>query len=66
MNKTPNIPELFGSMVFNDEQMRQRLSEKTYAALQQCLVQGITLDRALATEIAAVMKEWAIEKGATH
>ena len=61
-----NIPELFGSMVFNDEQMRQRLSEKTYAALQQCLVQGISLDRALATEIAAVMKEWAIEKGATH
>ena len=61
-----NIPELFGSMVFNDEQMRQRLSEKTYAALQQCLVQGISLDRALATEIASVMKEWAIEKGATH
>ena len=66
MNKTNHIPELFGSMVFNDEQMRQRLSEETYAALQQCLVQGTTLDRALATEIAAVMKDWAIEKGATH
>ena len=66
MNKTNHIPELFGSMVFNDEQMRQRLGEETYAALQQCLVQGTTLDRALATEIAAVMKDWAIEKGATH
>ncbi|MBE6919525.1 MAG: glutamine synthetase type III [Ruminococcaceae bacterium] len=66
MNKTTNIPELFGSMVFNDEQMRQRLDEKTYTALQQCLVQGISLDRALATQIAAVMKDWAIEKGATH
>ena len=66
MNKTTNIPEQFGSMVFNDEQMRQRLDEKTYTALQQCLVQGISLDRALATQIAAVMKDWAIEKGATH
>ena len=53
MDKSLPIPELFGSMVFNDEQMRQRLSEKTYAALQQCLVQGISLDLALATEIAA-------------
>ena len=66
MENVTNIPELFGSMVFNDEQMRQRLSPKTYIALQQCLVQGISLDLSLATEIAAVMKDWAIEKGATH
>ena len=66
MNKINNIPELFGSMVFNDEQMRRRLPGDAYAALQQCLIQGGTLDRALATEIAAVMKDWAIEKGATH
>ena len=66
MSNFNNIPELFGSMVFNDEQMRQRLPGETYAALQQCLIQGTTLDRALATEIAAVMKDWAIEKGATH
>ena len=67
MNKTNNnIPELFGSMVFNDRQMRKRLPESVYAALQQCLVQGTTLDMHIATEIAAAMKDWAIEKGATH
>ncbi len=67
MNKaTSHIPELFGSMVFNDQQMQQRLPSHTYAALQQCLVQGTSLDRELATEIASVMKDWAIEKGATH
>ena len=67
MEKTKNnIPELFGSMVFNDEQMRQRLPESVYTALQQCLIQGTSLDRAIATEIAAAMKDWAIERGATH
>jgi len=64
--RTNHIPELFGSMVFNDRQMRKRLSKETYAALQQCLVQGNTLDLVLATEIAAAMKDWAIELGATH
>ena len=67
MNKTTNhIPELFGSMVFNDRQMQQRLPKSVYAALQQCLVQGTTLDMNIATEIAAAMKDWAIEMGATH
>ena len=61
-----NIPELFGCMVFNEEQMRQRLPESTFEKLQQCLAQGISLDRPIATEIAAAMKDWAIEKGATH
>ncbi len=66
MEMSKKIPELFGSMVFNDEQMRQRLPEHVYSALQQCLAQGSSLDRSIATEIAAVMKDWAIEKGATH
>ena len=61
-----HIPELFGSMVFNDRQMRQRLPKETYTALQQCLIQGNTLDTTLATEVAAAMKDWAIELGATH
>ena len=61
-----NIPELFGCMVFNEEQMRQRLPESVFEKLQQCLAQGISLDRPIATEIAAAMKDWAIEKGATH
>ena len=67
MEKTRcKVPELFGSMVFNDEQMRQRLPASVYTALQQCLIQGTSLDRALASEIAVAMKDWAIEKGASH
>ena len=60
------IPELFGSMVFSQAQMRQRLPERVYDAWQQCLIQGTSLDRSIADEIAAAMKDWAIEKGATH
>ena len=64
--KVTSIPELFGSMVFTQEQMRQRLPAHIYDAWQQCLVQGTSLDRSIADEIAAAMKDWAIEKGATH
>ena len=61
-----HIPELFGSMVFTEEKMRQRLDEKVYHAYRQCLVNGATLERSIADEIAGVMKDWAIEMGATH
>ena len=64
--KVTSIPELFGSMVFTQEQMRQRLPAHIYDAWQQCLVQGTSLDRSIADEIASAMKDWAIEKGATH
>ena len=64
--KVTSIPELFGSMVFTQEQMRQRLPARVYNAWQQCLVQGTSLDRSIADEIASAMKDWAIEKGATH
>ncbi|MBE6972127.1 MAG: glutamine synthetase type III [Ruminococcaceae bacterium] len=53
-------------MVFNEEKMRERLSQDVFEKLQQCLVQGVSLDRPIATEIAAAMKDWAIEMGATH
>ena len=67
MNKTiKNIPELFGSMVFNEQQMRQRLPQAIFDAWQQCLIQGTSLDRSIASEIANAMKDWAIELGATH
>ena len=46
--------------------MRERLSQEVFEKLQQCLVQGVSLDRPIATEIAAAMKDWAIEMGATH
>lgn len=61
-----NVPALFGSMVFNEEKMRQRLSPEIYQAWRQCLVQGASLSRDIADEIATAMKDWAIEQGATH
>ncbi len=61
-----NVPELFGSLVFNDKVMRERLPKETYAALKKTVDKGTALDPALANTIAAVMKDWAIEHGATH
>ena len=60
------IPDIFGSMVFTEEKMRQRLSADVYQAWQQCQAQGKSLDRSIADEIACAMKDWATELGATH
>ena len=60
------IPDIFGSMVFTEEKMRQRLSPDVYQAWQQCQAQGKSLDRSIADEIACAMKDWATELGATH
>ena len=60
------IPDIFGSMVFTEEKMRQRLSTDVYQAWQQCQAQGKSLDRSIADEIACAMKDWATELGATH
>ena len=64
--KTTNVPDLFGKMVFGEQQMQQRLPAAAYQKWQQCLAQGTPLDRTTAGEIANAMKDWAIEKGATH
>jgi glutamine synthetase len=61
-----SIPELFGSMVFGEDQMRERLRPETYAAWKRAIVEGVSLNRAIADEIAGAMKDWAVEKGATH
>ena len=60
------IPELFGCMVFNEDKMRQRLSADAYEAWQQCMTHGTPLPRSIADQIAAAMKDWATELGATH
>ena len=60
------IPDIFGSMVFTEEKMRQRLSPDVYQAWQHCQAQGKSLDRSIADEIACAMKDWATELGATH
>ena len=61
-----NIPELFGTMVFNDDAMRSRLPADVYAALRCTIEQGSDLEQWVAVAVAAAMKDWAIEKGATH
>ena len=61
-----NVPELFGSMVFGDREMKKRLSPETYKALKTTISADAALSPALADEIAEAMKNWAIEKGATH
>lgn len=61
-----NVPELFGSMVFNDREMKKRLSPETYKAMKTTVSSGKPVSPKLADEIAEAMKVWAIEKGATH
>ena len=61
-----DIMKTFGSKVFNDKVMKERLSDKTYNELHRTLKNGTALDAALAEEIAEAMKQWAIENGATH
>ena len=63
---TKKIPELFGSMVFNDDVMRSRLPREVYKALTKTIEKGRTIDPAIADVVANAMKDWAIEKGATH
>ena len=61
-----NINELFGSMVFNDSVMKERLPEDTYKKLREAIALGKGIDRSVADTVANAMKDWAIEKGATH
>ena len=60
------VTEIFGSNVFNDSVMRERLPKETYSAVHRAIENRHPLDLDLASVIANVMKEWAIEKGATH
>ena len=66
MSTTMKLPELFGSMVFNEETMKERLSSASYGAWKTCVTDGTPLDISTANEIAEAMKQWAVEKGATH
>ena len=61
-----NIPIEFASMVFNDSVMQQRLPHDTFRALRRILAEGTSLDRSIADIVANAMKDWALEKGATH
>ena len=64
MNK--NIPELYGSLVFNDRVMKNKLPKDVYKALKKTIEQGTHLELDVANAVAVAMKEWAVEHGATH
>ena len=61
-----NVPEIFGSLVFNDQVMRERLPKEVYKSLTKTIATGKTIDASIADCVANAMKDWAIEKGATH
>ena len=60
------INEIFGSNVFNDSVMKERLPKATYKALKKTIEQGTSLEAEVADVVAAAMRDWAVEKGATH
>ena len=60
------LTELYGSYTFNDDVMKERLPKETYKAFHDALDKGETMSKDVATIIAEEMKNWAIEKGATH
>ena len=61
-----NVPELFGSLVFDDRVMKARLSDEVYASLKKTIDENVRLENSVADAVAEEMKNWAIEHGATH
>ena len=61
-----NVPEIFGTMVFGDLEMKARLPEEVYESIKKTIKDGRSLKLETANVIAAAMKDWAVEKGATH
>ena len=61
-----SVPETFGSLVFDDRTMKSRLSGEVYRAMKQTMKKGQPLDPKVANAVAAAMRDWAVEHGATH
>ncbi len=64
--KSMCVPEIFGTMVFNDKVMKEKLSKEIYSEVRNAINTGTPLTIECAKEVANAMKDWAIEKGATH
>src|SRR5688500_11425079 len=64
--KDGHLKDLFAENVFSEAVQRERLPKPVFKALQRTIRQGVELDPAIADAVAAAMKDWAIEKGATH
>ncbi len=60
------VPEMFGNSVFNDDVMQERLPRDVYRSLRRTIDEGKDLDLTVANAVASAMKDWAVEKGATH
>ena len=66
MERKESVPEMYGSLVFSDRVMRERLPKDIYRAVHKTIANGTHLELDVANSVAAAMKEWAIEHGATH
>ena len=66
MSEIINVPEIFGKNVFNDKAMQERLPKSVYKKLKKTIEDGAELDPSIADVVAHAMKDWAIERGATH
>ncbi len=66
MEKTVRIPEIFGSQVFSEDVMRERLPKDVYKSLVNTIEEGKEIDAGIADVVAGAMKDWAVEHGATH
>lgn len=66
MSDVTNVSEMFGKNVFNDSVMRERLPKSVYKKLKKTIEDGTELDPSIADVVAHAMKDWAIERGATH
>ena len=64
--KKTHVKDLFGTNVFNDEVQKARLPKPVYKALQRTIKLGEKLDPTVADSVASAMKDWALERGATH
>ena len=61
-----NVPKMYGSQVFNDEEMKKRLPSEIYEKLRKSIDENLAVDRQTGEFVARAMKDWALEKGATH
>ena len=61
-----NIPEIFGSLVFNEKVMKKKLTKEAYDAVMRTMINGRKLSAEVAAEVADAMKDWAVEHGVTH
>ncbi|MCR5431973.1 MAG: glutamine synthetase III [Lachnospiraceae bacterium] len=61
-----NVTDFFGSLVFDDRVMKEKLSAEVYSSLRKTIDEGLALDKKVANAVADAMKEWAVSKGATH